>query len=77
MELIEVTSYSIFHAEFFGVCGKGVFFDDERGRIRIELAEGRDAGTIEARLIVEIGDRRFSPGNVCVVFGFILYGRGS
>ena len=77
MELIEVTSDSIFHTEFLGVCGKGVFFDDERGRIRIEVAEGRDAGTVEARFIIEIGDRRFGPGNVCIVFGFILEGGGS
>lgn len=72
MELVEVADYGIFHTELLGVCGKAVFFDDERRDIRIKVAKGRDADSVEARLISEIGDRRFSPWNICVMFRFIL-----
>lgn len=76
MELVEVASYRVFHTEPLGVCGEGVL-DAEQWMIRIKGAKGRDARAAEGRLVAELRNRRFGPGNICVVFRFVLYGGGS
>lgn len=76
MELVEVTSYRVFRTELLGLCGKGVL-DDEQWMIRIKGTKSRDASSVKGRLIVELRNWRFGPGNICVMFRFILYGGGS
>ena len=55
VELVEVASDRIFHTELLGLRSKA-FIDYKQGSIRIKVAKGRDAGPVEARLIVEVGD---------------------
>ena len=77
MDFVYIAGYRIFHPEFLGICGKCVF-QDERWSIRIEVAKGRDAGSIGARPIPEVGNhRRFSPGHIGIRFRFILNGGSS
>lgn len=74
MKLIEVAGYRIFHTKLLRVCSKCISSFNDEG-FRIKAAKRRDAGSVEARLVSEIGGRRrFSPRNVGVRFRFILEG---